>query len=57
MGGSLPARRLRIDAMRHIYNETSRVVRCLAQTMEHGADLLTSDHHFEQVAGLAYTKC
>ena len=28
-----------------------------AQTMEHGAELLTSDHHFEQVAGLAYSIC
>ena len=26
-----------------------------AQAMEHGADLLTSDRHFEQVAGLACT--
>ena len=26
-----------------------------AQAMEHGAELLTSDHHFEQVAGLACT--
>jgi tRNA(fMet)-specific endonuclease VapC len=26
-----------------------------AQAMEHGAELLTSDRHFEQVAGLAYT--
>jgi tRNA(fMet)-specific endonuclease VapC len=26
-----------------------------AQAMEHGAELLTSDHHFEQVAGLAYS--
>jgi len=28
-----------------------------AQAMEHGAELLTSDRHFEQVAGLAYTIC
>jgi tRNA(fMet)-specific endonuclease VapC len=26
-----------------------------AQAMEHGAEFLTSDRHFEQVAGLAYT--
>jgi tRNA(fMet)-specific endonuclease VapC len=26
-----------------------------AQAMEHGAELLSSDRHFEQVAGLAYT--
>ncbi|MGB7631688.1 MAG: type II toxin-antitoxin system VapC family toxin [Candidatus Deferrimicrobium sp.] len=26
-----------------------------AQAMEHGAELLTSDRHFERVAGLAYT--
>jgi len=26
-----------------------------AQTMEHGAELLTYDRHFERVAGLAYT--
>lgn len=26
-----------------------------AQAMEHGAELFTSDRHFEQVAGLAYT--
>jgi len=26
-----------------------------AQAMEHGAELLTSDRHFEQVAGLAVT--
>ena len=26
-----------------------------AQTMEHGADLLTSDRHFEKIAGLVYT--
>ncbi len=26
-----------------------------AQAMEHGAELLTSNHHFEQVAGLAYS--
>lgn len=26
-----------------------------AQAMEHGAELLTSDRHFEQVAGLACT--
>jgi tRNA(fMet)-specific endonuclease VapC len=26
-----------------------------AQAMEHGAELLTSDRHFEQVAGLAHT--
>jgi predicted nucleic acid-binding protein len=28
-----------------------------AQAMEHGAELLTSDRHFEQVAGLAFTIC
>ena len=26
-----------------------------AQTMEHGAELLTSDHHFEKISGLVYT--
>jgi tRNA(fMet)-specific endonuclease VapC len=26
-----------------------------AQAMEHGAELVTSDRHFEHVAGLAYT--
>jgi tRNA(fMet)-specific endonuclease VapC len=26
-----------------------------AQTMEHGAELLTSDRHFEKVPGLVYT--
>ena len=26
-----------------------------AQSMEHGAELITSDHHFERVAGLVYT--
>jgi tRNA(fMet)-specific endonuclease VapC len=26
-----------------------------AQAMEHGAELLTSDRHFDRVAGLAYT--
>ena len=26
-----------------------------AQAMEHGAELLTDDRHFERVAGLAYT--
>ena len=26
-----------------------------AQTMEHGADLITSDHHFERISGLVYT--
>jgi tRNA(fMet)-specific endonuclease VapC len=26
-----------------------------AQAMEHGADLLTSDPHFEKISGLAYT--
>jgi tRNA(fMet)-specific endonuclease VapC len=26
-----------------------------AQAMEHGAELLTSDRHFERIAGLAYT--
>jgi tRNA(fMet)-specific endonuclease VapC len=26
-----------------------------AQTMEHGAELLTSDKHFEKIAGLVYT--
>jgi len=28
-----------------------------AQAMEHGAELLTSDRHFEQVGGLACTIC
>jgi tRNA(fMet)-specific endonuclease VapC len=28
-----------------------------AQAMEHGAELLTSDRHFEQVPGLACTFC
>jgi hypothetical protein len=27
-----------------------------AQTMEHGAELLTSDRHFEKVPGLVYTR-
>lgn len=27
-----------------------------AQTMEHGAELITTDHHFEQVNGLVYTR-
>ena len=27
-----------------------------AQTMEHGAELITSDKHFERIAGLVYTK-
>ena len=26
-----------------------------AQTMEHGAELITSDHHFERISGLVYT--
>jgi tRNA(fMet)-specific endonuclease VapC len=26
-----------------------------AQAMEHGADLLTSDRHFEKISGLAFT--
>jgi tRNA(fMet)-specific endonuclease VapC len=26
-----------------------------AQTMEHGADLITSDKHFERISGLVYT--
>lgn len=26
-----------------------------AQTMEHGADLITSDKHFEKIPGLVYT--
>ena len=26
-----------------------------AQTMEHGAELITTDNHFEKVAGLVYT--
>ena len=26
-----------------------------AQTMEHGAELITTDNHFENVAGLVYT--
>ena len=26
-----------------------------AQTMEHGAELITSDHHFESISGLVYT--
>ena len=26
-----------------------------AQTMEHGAELITSDEHFENIAGLVYT--
>ncbi len=26
-----------------------------AQAMEHGAELLTSDRHFENIAGLVYT--
>ena len=26
-----------------------------AQTMEHGAELITSDRHFENIAGLVYT--
>ncbi len=26
-----------------------------AQTMEHGAELITMDHHFEQIAGLVTT--
>lgn len=26
-----------------------------AQTMEHGAELVTTDHHFEKIAGLVYT--
>ena len=26
-----------------------------AQTMEHGAELITSDQHFERVSGLVYT--
>ena len=26
-----------------------------AQAMEHGADLLTSDRHFEKISGLAVT--
>ena len=27
-----------------------------AQTMEHGAELITSDHHFEKINGLVYTR-
>jgi len=27
-----------------------------AQTMEHGAELITSDQHFERINGLVYTK-
>ena len=27
-----------------------------AQTMEHGAELITSDHHFEKITGLVYTR-
>ena len=27
-----------------------------AQTMEHGAELITSDHHFERINGLVYTR-
>jgi len=27
-----------------------------AQTMEHGAELITSDQHFEKIIGLFYTK-
>ena len=26
-----------------------------AQTMEHGGELITSDRHFERIAGLVYT--
>jgi tRNA(fMet)-specific endonuclease VapC len=26
-----------------------------AQTMEYGAELITSDHHFENISGLVYT--
>ncbi len=26
-----------------------------AQTMEHGAELITSDHHFEKITGLVFT--
>ncbi len=26
-----------------------------AQTMEHGAELITTDHHFEHIGGLVYT--
>ena len=26
-----------------------------AQTMEHGAELITTDNHFEKIAGLVYT--
>ncbi|MCG2778167.1 MAG: PIN domain-containing protein [Desulfobacterales bacterium] len=26
-----------------------------AQTMEHGAELITSDHHFERISGLVCT--
>jgi len=26
-----------------------------AQTMEHGSELITSDHHFERISGLVYT--
>lgn len=26
-----------------------------AQTVEHGAELITSDHHFERIDGLVYT--
>jgi tRNA(fMet)-specific endonuclease VapC len=26
-----------------------------ARTMEHGAELITSDHHFERISGLVYT--
>jgi tRNA(fMet)-specific endonuclease VapC len=27
-----------------------------AQTMEHGAELITTDHHFEKISGLVYTR-
>jgi tRNA(fMet)-specific endonuclease VapC len=27
-----------------------------AQTMEHGAELITSDQHFEKISGLVYTR-
>ena len=27
-----------------------------AQTIEHGAELITSDHHFERINGLVYTR-
>jgi predicted nucleic acid-binding protein len=27
-----------------------------AQTAEHGAELITADHHFEKIPGLVYTR-